>query len=235
MDDQVVWDDASLININTDTPSSTSGDVNRSGSVLRIGSNSSIVYKYNYGTTGKLVKSNKLRFDIKTSVSDTNIKTRYNELFYVLVKIRYWREKEDEQSVFEEGYWDICRLYPYFISEKDGYNQYLILEIQNNYICNLEIHFIVNEIENSIITINNPKINKSISVNEAISGFSKGGDQLKSIDTYENGMVAYYVDEDQPITLKVDEVVEDVSYLINVSDRYNFTLVLHAGDMPWDR
>lgn len=234
MDEQVVWSDDSLMNLSTDEPVSSSGTVSTSGANITLGSTSNIYYRYEFGTTGTLVRTNKLQFSLNILSSNNLLETRYNEAVYVLVKIQYWKEDTESETGFSPGAWDVARVYPYVRNETEGYSLETILDLQNNYVNTLEVIFTTGDIGDATITIYNPTIKKAISVNEAISGFS-GSAQLQSIDIYSNGMVAYYVDEEMPVTFQVETVVENETYRINQSGRLTFNMSFHNGEVPWER
>lgn len=236
MDEQVAWSKKSIMNIALDSAKSISGQVEVINDAIKMQSNSNIVYEYNFGTTGELIQTNALQFTISADSNNNDIETRYNNLIYIIARIRYWKEDDKSETGFSPGSWDTARVYPYLGNEREGYTRYLVLDTKNSYIHTLEVEFVTTELgENNYVTFYSPLINYGQSIGEAIEDYGVTGGQLKSVDTYDDGMVAYYVDDDMPATVHVEEVVANQSYIINVSDKYSFNMVLHNGSMPWER
>lgn len=235
---ETIFDDKSLLQVGTDPIASSDGNVTVEGNKINLGANSSISYHYEYGVTGTLVKTTQLQFDIRASISNKQLETRYNNLFYLLVKIRYWQEDEASATGWSAGPWSVCRIYPYFDNERDGYNRYIVLNVETQYINTFEVYFITENIEDATLTLNNPLIHTALNLSDIIGSGGGGGgkvDQLLSIDTYDDGMVAYYTGDENPVTIYVEEKVEDTTFLVNVSGRYDFNIVIHKGTMPWER
>lgn len=236
MDEQVAWSKKSIMNIALDSAKSISGQVELISSDIKMHSNSSIVYEYNFGTTGELIQTNALQFSMGVSSNSYTLETRYNNLLYLIIRIRYWKEDDKSETGFSPGSWDTARVYPYLGNEREGYTRNTVLNIENTYIHTLQVEFVTNDLgENNFITFLGPEIHYGQSIGEAIEDYGVTGGQLKSVDTYDDGMVAYYVDDDMPATVHVEEVVANQSYIINVSDKYSFNMVLHNGSMPWER
>lgn len=237
MANNVVWSEDSIVNIQTDKPVSQSGEISIQGPSIQLGSLSSIVYKYDFGAEGQTVRTNTLQFSSRVVTSKVGAITRYNEYIKVSLKIQYYEASEDDPTGYIPGNYQLVNIYPYLETERDGYIRDIPVTISDSqFIKSIEFKISTNDIGENTVTIDNIKLLKSLSLTEIAEEYGGGGQpaKLKSVDTYDDGMVAYYQDSELPTTLHVTTLANN-NYIIDVSGQYTFNIVLHAGSMPWDR
>lgn len=229
---ETLWSSKSIINVISDTPSNKQGTASVSGSNITLGSLSSIEYTYDFASSGSTLRANSLLVKCRASCSNKELETRYTEHLTIELTIRYWKEDQAASGGYIEGTWSKVRVYPYFTSEDEGYVLDIPVSIKLEYINKIIIKAMTDDIGENTVELSNFKVYWELSISEVIGEYA-GTAQIKSVDTYDNGMVAYYVDDDMPVTLKVQEVSTG-NYLIDVSGRYNFPIVIHQGEIPWD-
>lgn len=228
-----IWSEDSIINIISDSPSSQTGTISISGSRVTLGSLSSIEYTYDYGYEGTILRTNSLLIKCRASCSNSDLETRYNEYLAIEISIRYWKQDSDSETGYIEGNWSKLRVYPYFSSENEGYTIDIPADITLDYIDTIKIKILTGDLGTETVTVSLLDVYWEMSISEVINEYS-GTAQIQRIDTYDDGLIGYYVDDEMPVTLHVEEISTG-NYLIDVSGRYTFPLVIHSGPMPWDR
>lgn len=221
-----IWSKNSLINVSKDTPSDQSGTVTIENSSIILGVNSYVSYEYNYAATDTLIKTNSML--LEQLVRYTGL-TRYTDIISITIRIQYWEQNEDE--TYTDGNYESLKVYPYSNAEDSSKeSRQTQLEITNEYIKNIKITFSNESTEQ--IRIDSPTLLYNLDIEEIVSNIGTSDTPLESVDTYINGMVAYYKGDDMPVTIKVEQETNGM-YIMNVSDRYMFSIVLHEGSMPW--
>lgn len=163
--------------------------------------------------------------------SDDIIKTRYNSLLFVDIAVRYWADDKNKPGHYVPGSWVYFRVFPYLRSETLGYIDSYILNLDDQFINTIEISFNSKLQTDTFVTMSNPVLKYSITVDDAIGSYVDS-DKLESIDMYVNGMIARYQGVSEPLTLKVLEIVPNKQYVIDVNSDYNFTLTIDDGNLP---
>ena len=165
-----------------------------------------------------------------TSSQDT-LKTRYNEVAYIDVAIRSWVEDTQTPGSYSPGSWVYFRILPYLKSESLGYLDSYVLSFDDQFINTIEISFNSNLSDGAFVTMSDPVLRYSITVDDAIGQYVDS-DKIERITVYNDGMITYYQGVSEPLTLRVLEVVPDKQYVIDVNAEYNFTLNLDDGNLP---
>lgn len=243
MADIIVWSTNSILDIISDEQVGASS-ASRTGDIITIDNSSSnpgfIEYRKTFNTSDNALKTSALLLSIYASSSDIAMSTRYTRHFVIRVAIRYW-EHDKETDTYTPGEWDECEVYPYFSSESSisgGLGSNTQLDIRDEYIHTLRISFIGYNLGEYRITIVSPYVYSELSFEEAVQKYSGGGSggigcckELKTVDTYDNGIVAYYIDSDKPVVLKV-KTISNTQYEVNVSDKYTFIVTENSGNIP---
>lgn len=236
MDNEIVWNKKSIIDLAKDTYKDKNGNISLSGSTLSIGRNSYITYEYDFGNTGEIIKTKHLCLSANMSSNNTSLETRYNENMYVELVLQYWKEDDGSDTGFSSGNFDTIKIYPYSRNEGDGYTKDNIVSIRNDYVKKLKVKIAVGDIgDNDKFTLSGVLLRTEATLEEIFEGLGGNGARLKSIESYDDGMVAYYTDTDLPVSIKVEQIINGKAYTCNVSDKYTFNIGLHKGNMPWDR
>ena len=226
---------SSLLNIATQDYEVLSGSISRQGQSIILGPNSGCRFTLEY-----LFSKNNLQtssFCIKSSVnnSDNNIISRYNPKVKINLYIQYY---EEDNSVTPATYKAVKyytrQVLPYFNSEIDGYIDEVCIGVKNELIKKLYID-IVNDSEN-VVTFSSLSIYKEQTATEIVEKAMEGVNLnkiWKSIDIYEDELVAYDANNNNPVTFRVSEGEADNIYKINVSDVYSLYIALHSGRGPY--
>lgn len=199
---QVVYSKESLVDITTDSTTSTLGTVDISSGQITIGPKSSVSYEYTYeaGQESSII-TDILQLDCSVIGLTTGMTTRYNRYLSILIKIQYYLEViEGETKTYYDGNTDTFEIYPYLSNESNNtsYNIYL----QNSYIKKINITY-KNDYESNSVKYNDIKLKYSMSLLEAInkygggSTFIPGSNSLKfysvndkySIDSYGDSLI----------------------------------------------
>ena len=199
---QVVYSKESLVDITTDSTTSTLGTVDISGGQITLGPKSSVSYEYTYeaGQESSII-TDILQLDCSVIGLTDGMTTRYNRYLSVLIKIQYYLEVvEGETKTYYDGNTDTFEIYPYLSNESNNtsYNIYL----QNSYIKKINITY-KNDYESDSVKYTDIKLKYSMSLLEAInkygggSTFVPGSNSLKfysvndkySIDSYGDSLI----------------------------------------------
>ena len=239
MVDSLVWNKKSIINIDKDTMSKSTGTATVSNSSLVLGANSSATYNYSYATTDNTMKTSNLKFILDVLNSDKTVNSRYNEDVQVEVYIQYYKKQLDtngNETGYVLGINDTYQINPYFNHEEEGYTSVYELEIKDEFMVFIEINFINNS--SNTITFINPQVFNSMSVMDAIDEYGGGGGGgdtpplIKALTLY--GLEEKYtIDKmNESLTLQVfipDEYVnkykENLGIRWDVYVKYTFTTI----------
>lgn len=238
MDTQLNWSRNSILDINSDVYVVNQGTASVSNNNLTLGANSSVSYQYYYGSSQKLIRTNKLRNLLSVYCNDKDLLTRYNNNLEVNIKIQYYDAKEDTSgnvTDFTDGIYDTFNIYPYLTSEYEGYTNEFIIEIQNLYIKTITITFI-NRLDQQV-SFQLPRVYPSLDLEASIKeiGITGSAEPIASMQLYDDEVVIWYQNETMPAFVKITEQAKNI-YLFNVSDRYNFGVTDNPGQQgPYGR
>ena len=231
LDEQIVWVNRNLVNIKTDPIESSGGQFEVSENNIKLTDSQFIKYVYQFNTSGDYIKTNKLLLTLSMTSSQDTLKTRYNEVAYIDVAIRSWVEDAQTPGSYSPGSWVYFRILPYLKSESLGYLDSYVLSFDDQFINTIEISFNSNLSDGAFVTMSDPMLRYSITVDDAIGQYVDS-DKIERITVYNDGMITYYQGVSEPLTLRVLEVVPDKQYIIDVNAEYNFTLTLDDGNLP---
>lgn len=231
LDEQIVWVNRNLVNIKTDPIESSGGQFEISENNIKLTDSQFIKYVYQFNTSGDYIKTNKLLLSLSMTSSQDTLKTRYNEVAYIDVAIRSWVEDTQTPGSYNPGSWVYFRILPYLKSESLGYLDSYVLSFDDQFINTIEISFNSNLSDGAFVTMSDPVLRYSITVDDAIGSYVES-DKIERITVYNDGMITYYQGISEPLTLRVLEVVPDKQYIIDVNAEYNFTLTLDEGNLP---
>lgn len=231
LDEQIVWVNRNLVNIKTDPIESSGGQFEVSENNIKLTDSQFIKYVYQFNTSGDYIKTNKLLLSLSMTQSQNTLKTRYNEVAYIDVAIRSWVEDTQTPGSYNPGSWVYFRILPYLKSESLGYLDSYVLSFDDQFINTIEISFNSNLSDGTFVTMSDPVLRYSITVDDAIGSYVDS-DKIERITVYNDGMITYYQGVSEPLTLRVLEVVPDKQYIIDVNAEYNFTLNLDDGNLP---
>lgn len=231
LDEQIVWVNRNLVNIKTDPIESSGGQFEVSENNIKLTDSQFIKYVYQFNTSGDYIKTNKLLLSLSMTQSQDILKTRYNEVAYIDVAIRSWVEDTQTPGSYNPGSWVYFRILPYLKSESLGYLDSYVLSFDDQFINTIEISFNSNLSDGAFVTMSDPVLRYSITVDDAIGSYVDS-DKIERITVYNDGMITYYQGVSEPLTLRVLEVVPDKQYIIDVNAEYNFTLNLDDGNLP---
>lgn len=231
LDEQIVWVNRNLVNIKTDPIESSGGQFEVSENNIKLTDSQFIKYVYQFNTSGDYIKTNKLLLSLSMTQSQDILKTRYNEVAYIDVAIRSWVEDAQTPGSYSPGSWVYFRILPYLKSESLGYLDSYVLSFDDQFINTIEISFNSNLSDGAFVTMSDPVLRYSITVDDAIGQYVDS-DKIERITVYNDGMITYYQGVSEPLTLRVLEVVPDKQYIIDVNAEYNFTLTLDEGNLP---
>lgn len=231
LDEQIVWVNRNLVNIKTDPIESSGGQFEVSENNIKLTDSQFIKYVYQFNTSGDYIKTNKLLLTLSMTSSQDTLKTRYNEVAYIDVAIRSWVEDAQTPGSYSPGSWVYFRILPYLKSESLGYLDSYVLSFDDQFINTIEISFNSNLSDGAFVTMSDPVLRYSITVDDAIGQYVDS-DKIERITVYNDGMITYYQGVSEPLTLRVLEVVPDKQYIIDVNAEYNFTLTLDDGNLP---
>lgn len=231
LDEQIVWVNRNLVNIKTDPIESSGGQFEISENNIKLTDSQFIKYVYQFNTSGDYIKTNKLLLSLSMTQSQDTLKTRYNEVAYIDVAIRSWVEDTQTPGSYNPGSWVYFRILPYLKSESLGYLDSYVLSFDDQFINTIEISFNSNLSDGAFVTMSDPVLRYSITVDDAIGSYVDS-DKIERITVYNDGMITYYQGVSEPLTLRVLEIVPDKQYIIDVNAEYNFTLTLDEGNLP---
>ena len=231
LDEQIVWVNRNLVNIKTDPIESSGGQFEVAENNIKLTDSQFIKYVYQFNTSGDYIKTNKLLLSLSMTSSQDTLKTRYNEVAYIDVAIRSWVEDTQTPGSYNPGSWVYFRILPYLKSESLGYLDSYVLSFDDQFINTIEISFNSNLSDGAFVTMSDPVLRYSITVDDAIGQYVDS-DKIERITVYNDGMITYYQGVSEPLTLRVLEVVPDKQYVIDVNAEYNFTLNLDDGNLP---
>lgn len=231
LDEQIVWVNRNLVNIKTDPIESSGGQFEVNENNIKLTDSQFIKYVYQFNTSGDYIKTNKLLLSLSMTQSQDTLKTRYNEVAYIDVAIRSWVEDTQTPGSYNPGSWIYFRILPYLKSESLGYLDSYVLSFDDQFINTIEISFNSNLSDGAFVTMSDPVLRYSITVDDAIGSYVDS-DKIERITVYNDGMITYYQGVSEPLTLRVLEVVPDKQYIIDVNAEYNFTLNLDDGNLP---
>lgn len=231
LDEQIVWVNRNLVNIKTDPIESSGGQFEVAENNIKLTDSQFIKYVYQFNTSGDYIKTNKLLLSLSMTQSQDTLKTRYNEVAYIDVAIRSWVEDTQNPGSYNPGSWVYFRILPYLKSESLGYLDSYVLSFDDQFINTIEISFNSNLSDGAFVTMSDPVLRYSITVDDAIGSYVES-DKIERITVYNDGMITYYQGISEPLTLRVLEVVPDKQYIIDVNAEYNFTLTLDEGNLP---
>lgn len=231
LDEQIVWVNRNLVNIKTDPIESSGGQFEVAENNIKLTDSQFIKYVYQFNTSGDYIKTNKLLLSLSMTQSQNTLKTRYNEVAYIDVAIRSWVEDTQNPGSYNPGSWVYFRVLPYLKSESLGYLDSYVLSFDDQFINTIEISFNSNLSDGAFVTMSDPVLRYSITVDDAIGSYVDS-DKIERITVYNDGMITYYQGVSEPLTLRVLEVVPDKQYIIDVNAEYNFTLNLDDGNLP---
>lgn len=231
LDEQIVWVNRNLVNIKTDPIESSGGQFEVSENNIKLTDSQFIKYVYQFNTSGDYIKTNKILLSLSMTQSQDTLKTRYNEVAYIDIAVRSWVEDTQTPGSYSPGSWVYFRILPYLKSESLGYLDSYVLSFDDQFINTIEISFISNLSDGAFVTMSDPVLRYSITVDDAIGQYVDS-DKIERITVYNDGMITYYQGVSEPLTLRVLEVVPDKQYIIDVNAEYNFTLTLDDGNLP---
>ena len=176
MTESLVWNKKSIINIDTDTMTKSTGTANVSDGSLVLGANSSATYNYSYDTTSKVMQTKNLKFVLDVLNSDETVNSRYDESVQVEIYIQYYKKQLDDKgnvTGYILGINDTYQINPYFKHEVEGYTNEYEVDINDDMMVFIEINFI--NISTNQITFISPKVFNSMTIMDAIDEYG-GGD-----------------------------------------------------------
>ena len=237
MDTQTSWSRSSITNVALDTINSQSGNASKSGSNIIINKNGSISFLYSYGHTEGNLRTNKFQLNLNIASNNSNEVTRYNTNLAVDIQIQYYEEvldKNGDVTGYTDGQYDCLSVFPYITSERDGYIKEFIVDLENKYIKNILVTFRYDG-ENTI-NIYNPRIYYSMDAVDSVkdAGIVGSAAHIANMSIYDDGIVVYYEDNPTtPATVRLEQYANNV-YIVSVSGRYTYNMVLHDTNMPYD-
>ena len=199
---QIVYSKESLVDITTDSTTSTLGTVDVSGGQITLGQKSSVSYEYTYeaGQDSSII-TDILQLDCSVIGLTDGMTTRYNRYLSIIIKVQYYLEiVEGETKTYYDGNTDTFEIYPYLSHESN--NTLYNIALQNSYIKKINITY-KNNYSNDSVKYTNIKLKYSMSLLEAIdkygggSVFVPGSNSLKfysvddkySIDSYGDSLI----------------------------------------------
>lgn len=225
----------SLINIAVDEYEELKGTITRNNSNISLSPNSACRFKFEYLFAKDNLKTSSLLISYSVHSSEQGIISRHNPNVKVNLHIRYYKEDNSGTvTSYIPGPVSSYQLYPYYNTEKDGFISKANLNIENTLVKYLYVDLIndgASEVVFNGLSIYKEQTTSEI-VQDALGGLSLN-EIIKSVDTYNNGFVVYYVDKENPATLRVSDGEAEGVYKVNVSDVYEFSVVVHSGQMPY--
>ena len=176
MTESLVWNKKSIINIDTDTMTKSTGAATVSDGSLVLGANSSATYNYSYDTTSNVMQTKNLKFVLDVLNSDKTVNSRYDESVQVEIYIQYYKKQLDDKgnvTGYLLGINDTYQINPYFKHEVEGYTNEYELDINDDMLVFIEINFI--NTSTNQITFISPKVFNSMTIMDAIDEYG-GGD-----------------------------------------------------------
>lgn len=183
MTESLVWNKKSIINVDTDTMTKSTGTATVSDGSLILGANSSATYNYSYDTTSKVMQAKNLKFVLDVINSDKTVNSRYDESVQLEIYIQYYKKQLDDKgnvTGYLLGINDTYQINPYFKHEVEGYTNEYEVSINDDMMVLIEINFI--NTSTNQITFINPKVFNSMTIMDAIDEYG-GGDKPGGGDT----------------------------------------------------
>lgn len=199
---QVVYSKESIVDITTDSTTSTFGTVDISGGQITLGPQSSVSYEYNYeaGQDSSII-TDILQLDCSIIGLTTGMTTRYNRYLSVLIKVQYYLEiVEGETKTYYDGNTDTFEIYPYLSHESN--NTLYNIALQNSYIKKITITY-KNNYSNDSVKYTNIKLKYSMSLLEAIDKYGGGSPSVPG----SNSLKFYSVDDKYSIDNYGDSLI----------------------------
>lgn len=194
MANQVAYSRKSIIDLSKDTIKVSYGTVERNGSKLNLVGRARCGFEYTFNTTGDTIKADQLQLQVTTSSSNSDGNTRYNSNIAVLMQVQYWEEVIDSAGAitdYIDGTYDVFKIFPYLVSESDGYNDIYTFNINSAYIKSIYIEFINLNTEDTV-TFDNASLLYSITVSQAVAETVGFDISLLGVDWYPNGFKVTY-------------------------------------------
>lgn len=234
MVESLVWDKNSIININNDTMSKSTGTATVNNGSLILEAQSSATYSYSYDTTDNIKQTKDLKFILDVINSNETVNSRYDESVQVEVYIQYYKKQLDDKGNiigYLLGINDTYQINPYFKHEVEGYTDTYEIGINDEMMIFIEINFINNS--DNQITFVNPRVFNSMSVMDAIDEYGGGSGGDEPAPPQFNDLVLYSLEEvytidkmDGSLRLRVyipDEYVNKYKYDYHGEWRINVT------------
>ena len=221
MTESLVWNKKSIINIDTDTMTKSTGTATVSDGSLVLGANSSATYNYSYDTTSKVMQTKNLKFVFDVLNSDETVNSRYDESVQVEIYIQYYKKQLDDKgnvTGYILGINDTYQINPYFKHEVEGYTNEYEVDINDDMIVSIEVNFINNS-ENKITFIK-PQMFNSMSVMEAIDKYGGGEEPGPSEPTLKNDLILYSTSGEYNISTPEGILLLEVEVSDNVLKTY---------------
>lgn len=194
MANQVAYSRKSIVDLSKDAIKVSYGTVTREGNRLNLEGRARCGFEYEYKTTGDTIKSEQLQLQLTVQSSNNDDTTRYNSNIAVLIHVQYWKEVVDGAGAitdYTDGLVNVFKIYPYLISETEGYNDIYTISISSDYIKSIYIEYI-NLNENSTVTFSNVSLLYSITVSQAVAETVGFDISLLGVDWYPNGFQVAY-------------------------------------------
>jgi hypothetical protein len=194
MANQVAYSRKSIINLSKDTIKVSYGTVERNGSNLSLVGRARCGFEYNFNTTGETIRADQLQLQVTVASSNSDGNTRYNSNIAVLMQVQYWEEVIDSAGAitdYVDGTYDVFKVFPYLVTESDGYNDIYNFSISSAYIKSIYIEFI-NLNEEDTITFSDVSLLYSITVSQAVAETVGFDISLLGVDWYPNGFKVTY-------------------------------------------
>lgn len=226
MTESLVWNKKSIINIDTDTMTKSTGTATVSDGSLVLGANSSATYNYSYDTTSKVMQTKNLKFVLDVLNSDETVNSRYDESVQVEIYIQYYKKQLDDKgnvTGYLLGINDTYQINPYFKHEVEGYTNEYEVDINDDMMVFIEINFI--NTSTNQITFMSPKVFNSMTIMDAIDeyggGDTPGGDTPPLIED----LVIYSTTGDYTIGDTDGELILQVGvpdeYIVKYADSFD--------------
>ena len=160
---QIVYSKESLVDIVTDSTTSTLGTVDISGGQIILGPKSSVSYEYTYeaGQDSSII-TDILQLDCSVVGLTDDMTTRYNRYLSIEIKVQYYLEiVENNNKTYYDGNTDTFEIYPYLSHESK--NTLYNIHLQNSYIKKINITY-KNDYESDSVKYTDIKLKYSMSL-----------------------------------------------------------------------
>lgn len=217
MVESLVWDKNSIININNDTMSKSTGTATVNNGSLILEAQSSATYSYSYDTTDNIKQTKDLKFILDVINSNETVNSRYDESVQVEVYIQYYKKQLDDKGNiigYLLGINDTYQINPYFKHEVEGYTDTYEIGINDEMMIFIEINFINNS--DNQITFVNPRVFNSMSVMDAIDEYGGGSGGDEPAPPQFNDLVLYSLEE----VYTIDKMDGSLRLRVYIPDEY---------------